>query len=263
MLIKDKLRKEITPKRVFSVLKLVKLYNGKIKKEDVYNLIQPLRIVDKQDDVKKVLNFSINENFIKENIDGKLEVVIDKNILNSIKSFRSFCSENIFNNMESESLFFKITSEILSKDLSFYKITGFEDISNYLENKEVDKEFILAWRFWAEFLQFGKILNNQFLINPYGRIMERIINNTQYDEGNYKINKFISIIKEECPEFKSVIYNNEIGLSLTVALRTLEVLGAIKIKKIEDSTEVWRLYYSSIDKLEVTDIEISRERSNG
>ena len=43
MLIKDKLRKEITPKRVFSVLKLVKLYNGKIKKEDVYNLIQPLK----------------------------------------------------------------------------------------------------------------------------------------------------------------------------------------------------------------------------
>ena len=84
MLIKDKLRKEITPKRVFSVLKLVKLYNGKIKKEDVYNLIQPLRIVDKQDDVKKVVNFSINENFIKENIDGKLELVIDKNILNSI-----------------------------------------------------------------------------------------------------------------------------------------------------------------------------------
>ena len=134
---------------------------------------------------------------------------------------------------------------------------------NFLENKEVDKEFILAWRFWAEFLEIGKILNNQFLINPYGRIMERIINNTQYDEGNYKINKFISIIKEECPELKSVIYNNEIGLSLTVALRTLEGLGAIKLKKIEDSTEVWRLYYSSIDKSEVTDIEISRERSNG
>ena len=96
MLIKDKLRKETTPKRVFSVLKLVKLYNGKIKKEDVYNLIQPLKIVDKQDEVKRVVKFSIEENFIKENIDGKLELVIDKEILNSIKSFRSFCSENIF-----------------------------------------------------------------------------------------------------------------------------------------------------------------------
>lgn len=262
MLIKDKLRKETTPKRVFSVLKLVKLYNGKIKKEDVYNLIQPLKIVEKQDEVKRVVKFSIEENFIKENIDGKLELVIDKEILNSIKSFRSFCSENIFKNMQEESLFFNITSEILSKDLTFYEVKSFENIANYLENKEVYKEFILGWRYWAEFIGFGKVLNSQFLINPYERIMERIINNIQYNENNYKINKFISIIKEECPEFKRTINNNEIGLSLTVALRTLEAIGVIKIHNIKDSTEVWRLYYSAIDKLEVTDIEILRENCN-
>ena len=92
--------------------------------------------------------------------------------------------------------------------------------------------------------------------------MERIINNIQYNENNYKINKFISIIKEECPEFKRTINNNEIGLSLTVALRTLEAIGVIKIHNIKDSTEVWRLYYSAIDKLEVTDIEILRENCN-
>ncbi|MFU7514622.1 hypothetical protein [Clostridium sp. HCS.1] len=259
MLIENKLRKEVTPKRVFSVLKLIKSFNGRLEKKQVYNLIQPMNLVKNQDDVKKTLNFLLEQNMISENGKGEISLIIDKKYLKDLKSFRSYFSENIFKDMTNETLFFKITSEILSKDLDFYEIKNFEDIANYLENREVDKEFILAWRFWAEFLGFGNIINNQFLANPYVRIMERIIDNEAYKETNYKMSGFVSIIKEECPELKNSLKENKVGLSLTLALRTLESLGNLKLVNIKDSTDIWRLYYSAIEKLEVTDIEIVRE----
>lgn len=261
MLIEDKIRKEVTPRRVFSVLKLINIYNGKIREEDIYDLVQPSRLCGKEenyDDVKKVIKFLKNEKFVSENIDGKLEINISKENIKNIKLFKEYFSNNIFKDMKKESLFFKVTSEILSKDLDFYEFSSFDEIGNRLENKEVDKEFILAWRFWAEFLGFGKILNNQFLINPYIRILDRIINNLEYEEGKYPISRFIMIVKKECPEFEKTIGVNYIGLSLTLALRTLEGMGKIKINNVRDSTDVWSLYYSTIEKTEITDVEIVR-----
>ncbi|WP_338608825.1 hypothetical protein [Clostridium baratii] len=258
MLIEGKLRKEVTPKRVFSVLKLINMYNRKMKKETVYALIQPSALSDRQDEIRKVVSFLINEKIITENIDGKLEINIDKENLKSIKVFKEYCSENIFKGMKEKSLFFEITSEILSKDLDFYEFSGFDEIGNRLENKVVDEEFMLAWRFWAEFLGYGKILNNQFLINPYIRILDRVINNSDYAKDKYPVSRLISIIKTECPEFEKTIGNNTIGLSLTLALRTLESIGKIKLNSIKDSTDVWKLYYSAIDKSEITDVEIVR-----
>ena len=259
MLIKDRIRKEVTTKRVFSVFKLINMFDGKLKKEDVFNYVQPSQLEVKQDEVALVVKFLINEKMIIKNIDNKLEINIDKKYINNIKTFKEYCSKNIFKDMETKSLFFEVTSEMLSKDIDFYEIKSFEEISNYLENKEVDKEFILAWRFWAEFLGFGKILNNQFLINPYMRILDRVVNNPNYMGKKYKVSDFMSIIKNECPEFSCVIKNNRVGLSLTLALRTLESIGKIKLNNIKDSIEVWYLYYSATYPSEITDINIIRE----
>ena len=106
---------------------------------------------------------------------------------------------------------------------------------------------------------FGKILNNQFLINPYVRILDRVVNNPNYIGKKYKVSDFISIIKNECPEFSCTIENNKIGLSLTLALRTLESTGKINLNNIKDSIEVWYLYYSATYPSEITDISIVRE----
>lgn len=261
MLIENKLRKEVTPKRVFAVLKLINKYDGKLKQEVICELIQPSRLSEKAenyDDVKKVIKFLIDENIIVENIDGKLEINIDKKNISSIRNFKGFCSENIFKNMTKESLFYSVTSEILSKDLEFYEFSGFEEIGNRLDNKKVDKEFMLAWRFWAEFLGFGNIINNQFLANPYLRIIDRVIENKEFKEKNYTINRFVMLLKSECPEFVNCINDNKLSLSLSVALRTLEGMGKIKLKYVKDSTDVWKLYYSSIEQVEITDVEIVR-----
>ncbi|EPB8165280.1 hypothetical protein ACSXDQ_03030 [Clostridium perfringens] len=261
MLIKGRIRKEVTPKRVFSVLKLINMYNGKLKEEEICDLVQPSRLCDKEEkyeDSKKVIKFLKDEKFINENIDKKLELNINSEDIKDIRSFKEYFSKNVFNNMKEDSLFFEVTSEILSKDLDFYEFSSFDEIGRRLENKEVDKEFILAWRFWAEFLGFGNILNNQFLINPYVRILDRVINNLEYEEKKYPISRFIMMVKQECPEFRKIIENNSIGLSLTLALRTLEGLGKIKMLNVRDSTDIWKLYYSTIEKTEITDIEIVR-----
>lgn len=255
-----KIRKEVTPKRVFSVVKLIAVYNGKLTKESIYNLVQPLKLTDKQDDAKKVISFLIENDMIKENIDGKLELNINRDNFSDIKKFKEYISSNIFKDMKEKSLFYETTAEILSKDIDFYEYKSFEDIAASLKNKNVDKEYILGWRFWAEFLGFGKILNSQFLINPYVRILDRIIDNEEYEGGQYLVSGFISIVKTECPEFEQTISENKIGLSLTLALRTLESLGKIKLNYTKDSTEVWHLYYSAVDKSEITDIEIVREK---
>lgn len=258
MLISGKLRKESTPKRVFAILKIIKLYDGKFEKKEIYDLVQPTYLENNQEEVNIVINFLLAEKLIAQNIDCKLELRMPKECLNDIKIFKKYISENIFKDMKKQSLFFEVTSEILSKDLDFYEFTGFEDIGNILDNKDVDKEFILAWRFWAEFLGFGKVMGTQFLINPYYRILDRVIYNNKYLNKNYSINEFINILKIECPEFKDTIKDNSIGLSLSVSLRTLDSIGKIRLIRVKDSTQVWRLYYSAIDKTEVTDIEIVR-----
>ena len=254
MLFKNNIRKETTPKRVFAIIKLIRKFNGKIKTQEIeeFTILKSSEIKDPI--VSKVLKVCVENNFIKCDHDYNYSLILDDSDIKDFKSFRKFVSKKIFEGNEGDSQFLIISKEILTKDLDFYDFTGFEDIANQMDVKDVDKEFILAWRFWAEFIGMGKIMNSQFLINPYQRIYDLVI--LEEKAKTMSIAEFILKLLGRCPEFTDCISENRIGLSLSTALRTLEEMKKIKIIYTQDSVETWELYSSTVYTNKISDIEV-------
>lgn len=57
MFSKGKLNKEVTPQRVYALLKLIAYTNKKCTKEEIYKYIQPEHLSETQSEVKKRLSF--------------------------------------------------------------------------------------------------------------------------------------------------------------------------------------------------------------
>ena len=234
-------RKEVTPKRVFALLKLVGYKNSSYTKSDLLNFIQPMSISSSQDEIKKVIAFCEKENLIKENHDGKYNLLIDEKYIENEKEFRKYINSILFIGIN-KNPFYEVTVEMLTKDMNLYDYTGFENIASNLKTSEADKETMLGWRFWATFLGYGFILNKQFVMNPYIRIQDIIEMNLEDKFGkDLSIREFITEITTYCIEMKNSVVDNELSISISLALSTLEGIGYIELKDVKDTSDRWKL----------------------
>lgn len=234
-------RKEVTPKRVFALLKLVGYKNGSYTKSDLMNFIQPSSISSSQEEIRKVISFCEKENLIKENHDGKFNLLIDGKYIANEKDFRKYINNILFVYIN-KNPFYEVTAEMLTKDMSLYEDTAFERIASNLKTMEADKETMLGWRFWATFLGYGFILNKQFVMNPYIRIQDIIEINLYEKFGqDLTIREFISELIHYCPEMKNSIEDNQLSIPISLALSTLEGIGYIELKDIKDTSDRWKL----------------------
>ncbi|MCM1988826.1 hypothetical protein [Oceanirhabdus seepicola] len=241
MLLDEKIRKEITPKRVYSTLKFIA--QGRFTEKNIMNIIQPPGLCNgKQDEIKKVLKYIQDTRLVVVNQEI-FELNFDKKHLRSGNEFRKYFASRVFEGNDSN-LFFDFTSWYLYKGNELLVYSTMDDvISNQNKFKELNKEFGLAWRFWATFIGIGYMHESQFIPNPYLRIKDAIECDVNIKRGKeIRVSDFINWCLMKCPELKENINGHNISFTMSFALRTLHDMGVIKLSLTQDATEVWDLY---------------------
>lgn len=261
MFSKSTLKKETTPKRVYSLLKLVEYKKGKVKKEEIFNYIQPMKINNNQSEVKGALKFCIDEELLKQDFDGNIKLNIDKKHLEDEKAFRRFINSDLYADID-KNVFYEINRDILKKGMELYENDNLEQVGITLDTINAKKDNMLAWRFWASYLGYGFMMNSLFILNPYIRIRD-VINEKFTDKFNVKmtIKEFISELRVYSPEFSKAIKDNRLSVPLSLALITLNDLDFIKLDEIRDSEDRWTLDLNESIKI-ITHVEIFGGQEN-
>lgn len=254
MFSKVRLRPEITPKRVYALLKLIDYKNGILNEEEIYKYIQPNNIQNDSKEVKLVFKFCKDNNLIDIDFDNKVILKINKEVIKDESSFRRFMTKLVYDDI-AKNTFYLITEKILCSNLDIYDLSGFENILLSLKIGEASKESILGWRFWAAYLGYGFILNGQFVLNPHLKLKDFI---EEYfittEDKQITMRTFIETLIKICPEFRGTIDGNIISTHLSIALVTLENLNIIKSVEVRDSSEKWSLNLNNTSK-DITHIE--------
>lgn len=242
-------RLEITPKRVYSMLKTVE-YKNKIKEMELLNLIEPLEVNKNQDDAKKVFNFLQNLEFIKKDMDDFFILNIDIKYLKNEKKFSDLMYD-ILIKQKIDKDFFEVSSWVMGNYKETITAKSAEKLAIIIKDFNfVNESYILNWRFWARFMGLGYIYDGEFIPNPINRLKLIIEDEELFKENEtIEMKVFIDKILKECPILEKSIENNSITESLSLALSILNESNIIKLQYIQDSQEVWFLKHSALQEI--------------
>lgn len=255
-----KIQKEVTPKRLYSLLKLVEYKT--VTKEKLENLIRPDGLSEGGNiPFSATYNFAERANLIKA-IDGG-GIVLDKisfEDLKDWKSYRMFMAKLLFSNEDSN--FLKLTRWYFGQGKDVFNYSSSGDIQKYLtsELEILAEDDVLGWRFWVAFFGLGVLSARIILPNPYQRIKDVIEEDESLDrEKEIPVSKFIDFIMINCNELKGCVEGNNINFGLSNGLRTLHDQKHIELIMTSDSSDVWHLYNMEHEINEnITGVKINR-----
>ena len=127
--------------------------------------------------------------------------------------------------------------------------------------QDIKEENLLAWRFWLHYMGlcylFPKGKTEIVIYNPI-RCLEDFLLDQYSQEQEIDFEKFYIELNRYCGVFSGMIRQNIVCDSLSLGLYTLEELGVISIRRVNDALIKWRLSSKSTDgiPIEVTSIEI-------
>ncbi len=260
MYYKEAIRKEITPSRLKSLLKLVS--RDYYTERELRELLQPSSLNKSSfSDFKLVFNFALNSKLIVKEYNGFVRLNISKDKVFDDYKFKKIMKDILMGN--EDCLFYKITSWILKQDIDIIKFNKKEDLifGMLRDGISVTGEDMLAWRFWFKYLGYGYNLKNEFIIpNPYKRINYLIEKELKFNhESNLPFRDFIDELVKKSSEFNDSINNNHLSYSLSQALRMLDLQHKVKLECMVDASDIWYLDKMEYqNKNQVTHIVIRR-----
>lgn len=255
-----RIQKEATPKRVYSLLKLVEYKT--MTKETLEKLIKPDGLSEGGNtSFSATYNFAERANLIKITESGG--IVLDKvgaKDLKDWKSYRMFMAKLLFSNEESN--FLKLTWWYFGQGKDVFNYSSSADIQKYLTGDLaiLAKDDVLGWRFWMSFFGLGILNSSIILPNPYQRIKDIIEEDKTLErEKEISISKFIDFIIASGNDLKSCVNGNDINFGLSNGLRTLHDQKYIELIMTSDSSDVWHLYKMEHEINEnITGVKINR-----
>lgn len=255
-----KIQKEATPKRVYSLLKLVEYKT--MTKEKLEKLLMPDGLSEGGNTpFSATYNFAEKAKLIKS-IDGG-GIVLDKiscEDLKDWKSYKIFMAKLLFSNEDSN--FLKLTWWYLEQGREVLNYSSSRDIQKYLNGDlgVLSEDDVLGWRFWMAFLGLGILSARIILPNPYQRLRDIIEEDKLLDrDKEIPISQFIDFIIDNCNELKSCVNGNNINFGLSNGLRTLHDQKYIELIMTSDSSDVWHLYKMEHEIIEnITGVKINR-----
>ena len=190
MKIADSLRHECMPEMVFSICKMSMIQTDKEKIQRAISLNNTDKAT--QDQFNKVYKFACDCGFIKD-VNGVVECLLDKKILNSFAEFRMQIANEVFTNKNSK--FVTIAEWYMGKEdeYIFSRDTG-DTLAAYI-NAElglgVDKFYALGFRFWMVdlgFLSFQNYRKAAAMFSCHNYLIQWI------GEKNFEKNKYFLYI---------------------------------------------------------------------
>lgn len=242
----NSMRTEAIPERVFSLCQILK--NGKMEEKDIRNMVEPQKEATSyfgmvRDAAKQLGLISYDED------SRQLELAVDLNEVADYHAFRRYVNRNI--EKLSNGQFYK-TVQIymfnsdklfqIDKDLqSVSKLVGV--INDYDNTVNLNEDCMRAWRFWATFLGFG-YLHDMFFLPNAATFLKDIIENADVQKGKvYTMDEFVEKLH---PAISICLSQEEesgrrMNLALSNAFRTLNDLGIIELKMVNDRSDEWNM----------------------
>jgi len=265
---------QVTPGRLSAFVRLV-ARRGTITKEELYSLLQPRSLVDKEDASADVFTACDNLELIIEGADKTVKVApeildyLDNSeafrqiliqllcgvsdpqannyLLNEFTAWYAVQQERIFENLRGEQLAERFNSELYpDADLS-----GGE--------RRFNSTKFIGWRTWAAYLGWGWVYpfgRSSALMPDATRRLEPLLPDLLPDSSPVRIDDFMEQLKDRCPELDggsvyqhcwSAVrpnepYANQLSLMLSTALRALHARQVIQLRRERDSSELRLLY---------------------
>lgn len=278
---------QITPRRLFTLVKLVDQLNS-ITRQEILDYVQPISIIGNQDASKLIFNAAIHLEIIQEN-NSQATIhpsILDVHNLDSIEDFREIMQNRILGITESNH-----DNYLLNLITAWFAVRNIDPI--IWTKKEIEINFnsdlfpeetetrneegrvfnttkFNAWLTWASFLGFGWEHKDTLMPNAKNRIQPII---GQMDKKKFNFSEFLQELSGICSELDGgVLYNycsnmcksiddqgNKLSLMLSNGLRFLDEINFVTLEIQPDATDIWHLFEA--DGFELT--RISHIQLNG
>ena len=267
----SRMRTMAIPERVFALCQM--LANGPVSEENARKKFEPDSLAGTSPYFGSVRDAAEQLGLILNITDEKLlRLNVGLQVIENMNTFRLYINKNI--ETISEGQFYKKTKAwMYNSDRLFHiekesqtvsKLVGYlNEIDSTLK---LDEDAMRAWRFWSSFLGFGYLHDMVFLPNAAVFVHDCIVNTKLEKDKEYTISEFI----EKLHPYISICISPEdekehkMGLALSSALRTLNDLGIVELKYINDRQDEWKMttmpmhIFASI----ITDIKYKGENNN-
>lgn len=267
----SRMRTMAIPERVFALCRT--LIDGPISEEAVRKKFEPDSLAGTSPYFGPVRDAAEQLGLIINIADEKLlKLNVDSSVIENMKSFRIYINKNI--EIISEGQFYRTTRTwMYNSDALFHiekenqtvsRLAGY--INEIDSTLKLDEDAMRAWRFWSSFLGFGYLHDMVFLPNAAIFLHDCIVNSQIEENREYTISEFIEQLQPNI----SICMSHEdekkryMGLALSSAFRTLNDLGIIELKYINDRQDEWKMTTMPMHTFAsfITDIKYKGENEN-
>lgn len=183
-------------------------------------------------------------------VNEEIELIVDKNCLKNLDSFRRYCNSVAWKN--TDMYFCKISRCFLESNESWLKYGNLIDqnIIREIHDKtgidNVQPAYMRGIRLWISFLGFGYIQEKGsmcYLPNMYIALKDLLVLGGAEKGKEYTIAEFLDIISRNCSiAVEGALQDKKINLALSNALRQMHDNKEIELKHNLDSESVWHLF---------------------
>lgn len=251
---------EAIPERVYSLCQVLK--KGKMDEKDVRSLVEPFK---ESSYFRYVRDAAKQLGLINYDEDSKqIELLVDAGAISDYSSFRRYINGNI--EKLSNGQFYKTvqiymynSERLFSIEKSLQNVSKLVGVINeYDTTVNLNEDNMRAWRFWTTFLGFG-YLHEMFFLPNAATFLKDCIYNSDIELGKtYTIDEFISKLH---PLINICLSREEensrkMNLALSNAFRTLNDLGIIELKTVNDRGDEWNMTNMDLHPLSsiITDV---------
>jgi len=259
-----------TPSRLLALCKL--LERQPFSRDELRNLLQPPKLNTKNEAAfDEVFSLASRGELIKIDQDELVTLAFNKKHLEDTVKFRRFIADRLMQN--SERLFVRFSCWYMEQGRIVYRLNDKELISSFIkdlgDNFNITK--IYGWRQWFTYLGYGYQHGGKLIPNVANRLSDVLLDDEREVPRHKRIRftEFMGWLNQRCPELDTGDYAvnfagsakiepRNLSIGLSAGLRALHDKGTIKLVRIRDASDVWRLHSVSTHEISdtISDIEI-------
>ncbi len=257
------------PERVFALCQVLK--EGAIAEETARKMFEPGTVSGNSPYFGAVETAASQLGLIETNDDSKeVRLAVDKKIVDNMQAMRLYVNGRI--ESVSDGQFYKTTKTWMLKSDELFKVD--KDLQNvskmvsilngYDPDLKLDEDSMRAWRFWSSFLGFGYLHEMFFMPNAATYLWDSIKNAGIKAKKIYTISEFFDLLKP----FTNICLSDDelsrrkMNFAVSNAMRTLNDLGVIELKYVNDREDEWNLTPMPLHTFAslVTDVEYKGDK---
>lgn len=263
---------QVTPPRLHALVRLVPVVRQPTR-ADLFNLLQPLRALPKQENqiaVDGVFAAARSCGLLSEDAENIVRLNVSPESIDTLISFRRHMQlkllgitddgdDNFLLNIYS-AWYAAQDDRVFKFSQKDFELRFNEALFAESDTRRFNTTKLRGWQNWARFLGHGWWLeqgSKSLLVpNAQGRIEPKLNHLLPEGQSAVRVGDFMEQLGEQCPELDggtlfqrcaqvshtTAVFGNRLSLMLSNALRTLDTIGVIQLMLQADAPVKWQLY---------------------